>query len=125
FLAPRRRDPEVADLEAERRVVPTPGPEASCGGWSLGRSLSIDQLLERWRSLEDPGATTTLETLCSHQPQEVEDVKQKLSAVAAMLAFLGLPPGTAAAGVRGPDGAKDTEGPDTNAERAADVDDAG
>jgi hypothetical protein len=75
--------------------------------------------------LEDPGATTTLETLCSHQPQDVDDVKEKLRAVAAMMAFLGLTPGTAAAGVTGPNGAEDTEEPDTNAERATDAVDGG
>src|SRR5438045_3135667 len=75
----------------------------------MGRSLSIDQLLERWRSLEDQGATMTLEELCDGQREEIDDVKEKLRAVASMMSFLGLMPEPATVGGRGPVGTASTK----------------
>src|SRR5262249_41082682 len=67
----------------------------------------------------DPGATTTLENLCALQPEEADDVKEKLRAVASMMAFLGLTPEPATAGGSSPDGAARTAEQDPSPQEAA------
>jgi hypothetical protein len=84
-------------------------------------SLSIDQLLERWRSPELHGATTTLEKLCGHPPEELDEIKEKLRAVASMMSFLGLTQEPAATRGVVRLGTASTEQPDANRETVTDL----
>ena len=54
------------------------------------RSLSVDDLLRRWQSLQEQGKTATVEDLCADCPEKTAELRERLRAVASMMSLLGL-----------------------------------
>jgi WD40 repeat protein/tRNA A-37 threonylcarbamoyl transferase component Bud32 len=51
---------------------------------------SLDDLVKRWHQLRQRGQTLSLQELCAEAPEQVDDLRQHLQAVAAMESFLGV-----------------------------------
>jgi tetratricopeptide (TPR) repeat protein len=49
---------------------------------------TVDDLLSRWHQLRQAGQAVTVGDLCADCPEKVEEVRQRLQAVASMLSFL-------------------------------------
>ena len=54
------------------------------------RSLSVDDLLRRWQSLQEQGKSATVEDLCADCPENTAELRERLRAVASMMSLLGL-----------------------------------
>src|SRR4051794_24250680 len=71
----------------------------------------IDDLLLQWQEARGRGRPCAAELLCAGHPEALEPVRERIAALEAMHALLGLdpsflppPPSTAPAGPRGPEG---------------------